>query len=60
MGEVGVSLGLLGGDGQHRRHSQSYPGRGGSPVQPEIEPRHEDDEDGRRVDLQQVVADRTI
>ncbi len=64
----GLDVGDLGqgsvGGGHERRHGQDggdaerNPGRRGLPVEPEGNPRDDDDQAGRNVNLDQVVAHR--
>ncbi len=48
-----------GGHGQHSGHAQTDSGGRGAAIQPERHPRDDDDQTGRDVDLNQVVAHRT-
>ena len=44
---------------EHSGHAQSHPGGGGPSIEPEADPRYDDDQTGGYVDLNQVVAHGT-
>ena len=60
LGQVGVGLVHQRAQGQDSGHTKGDPGRGGGPVQPEVEPGHDDDEHGGAVHVEEVVAKRAV